>query len=199
MARAKSRSWTQALDRFSASLKPSPAGRSPLAKYRRRQACRPARPVGRGCGRRRSESESLLGWTSVRPTAGSAGQAAGGCGQRRGRTGCAANRCRPGSAARSEEHTSELQSLMRHSYAVFRLKKKKSITQPHSEPTRTRPNSNPRAKHPSPTEQHSHTITPPLCNKLHCYNYLNTGTFMSVTTTVITTSKHDQHSARPPQ
>src|SRR3546814_7397692 len=27
--------------------------------------------------------------------------------------------------ARSEEHTSELQSLMRHSYAVFRLKKKK--------------------------------------------------------------------------
>src|SRR3546814_3334672 len=27
--------------------------------------------------------------------------------------------------SRSEEHTSELQSLMRHSYAVFRLKKKK--------------------------------------------------------------------------
>src|SRR3546814_2787812 len=33
----------------------------------------------------------------------------------------------PGSA-RSEEHTSELQSLMRISYAVFCLKKKKSIT-----------------------------------------------------------------------
>src|SRR3546814_8626898 len=32
-------------------------------------------------------------------------------------------RCRPG--ARSEEHTSELQSLMRISYAVFCLKKKK--------------------------------------------------------------------------
>src|SRR3546814_722596 len=31
-----------------------------------------------------------------------------------------------GSAARSEEHTSELQSLMRTSYAVFRLKKKKT-------------------------------------------------------------------------
>src|SRR3546814_6650062 len=30
--------------------------------------------------------------------------------------------------ARSEEHTSELQSLMRISYAVFCLKKKKSIT-----------------------------------------------------------------------
>src|SRR3546814_9646658 len=29
---------------------------------------------------------------------------------------------------RSEEHTSELQSLMRNSYAVFRLKKKKSNT-----------------------------------------------------------------------
>src|SRR3546814_6338124 len=30
--------------------------------------------------------------------------------------------------ARSEEHTSELQSLMRNSYAVFCLKKKKTIT-----------------------------------------------------------------------
>src|SRR3546814_5822861 len=29
-------------------------------------------------------------------------------------------------ACRSEEHTSELQSLMRNSYAVFRLKKKKN-------------------------------------------------------------------------
>src|SRR3546814_1583799 len=33
-----------------------------------------------------------------------------------------------GRAARSEEHTSELQSLMRISYAVFCLKKKKSNT-----------------------------------------------------------------------
>src|SRR3546814_4858575 len=33
-------------------------------------------------------------------------------------------RRRPASRARSEEHTSELQSLMRISYAVFRLKKK---------------------------------------------------------------------------
>src|SRR3546814_18341436 len=33
-----------------------------------------------------------------------------------------------GEAARSEEHTSELQSLMRISYAVFCLKKKKTIT-----------------------------------------------------------------------
>src|SRR3546814_7345005 len=33
---------------------------------------------------------------------------------------------------RSEEHTSELQSLMRISYAVFCLKKKKKYTQKHS-------------------------------------------------------------------
>src|SRR3546814_4502477 len=32
-----------------------------------------------------------------------------------------------GGAARSEEHTSELQSLMRISYAVFCLKKKKNV------------------------------------------------------------------------
>src|SRR3546814_3027351 len=32
---------------------------------------------------------------------------------------------------RSEEHTSELQSLMRISYAVFCLKKKKTTTTPH--------------------------------------------------------------------
>src|SRR3546814_6320951 len=36
-----------------------------------------------------------------------------------------------GDPARSEEHTSELQSLMRISYAVFCLKKKKQ-TQPHT-------------------------------------------------------------------
>src|SRR3546814_8790847 len=35
------------------------------------------------------------------------------------------------SSGRSEEHTSELQSLMRISYAVFCLKKKKNITEQH--------------------------------------------------------------------
>src|SRR3546814_14525859 len=35
--------------------------------------------------------------------------------------------CRGLGAARSEEHTSELQSLMRISYAVFCLKKKKTL------------------------------------------------------------------------
>src|SRR3546814_1331891 len=42
-----------------------------------------------------------------------------------------ARRCRPATetlASRSEEHTSELQSLMRISYAVFCLKKKKKKT-----------------------------------------------------------------------
>src|SRR3546814_9829660 len=38
--------------------------------------------------------------------------------------------CRLGAACRSEEHTSELQSLMRISYAVFCLKKKKKNTRP---------------------------------------------------------------------
>src|SRR3546814_7635194 len=38
----------------------------------------------------------------------------------------AAQRVRLGAEARSEEHTSELQSLMRNSYAVFCLKKKKT-------------------------------------------------------------------------
>src|SRR3546814_8034917 len=51
---------------------------------------------------------------------------------RRGSTRGAPARCLP----RSEEHTSELQSLMRISYAVFCLKKKKSAyTQHMSEPT----------------------------------------------------------------
>src|SRR3546814_2261738 len=44
-------------------------------------------------------------------------------------------------AGRSEEHTSELQSLMRISYAVFCLKKKK----PHN-------NNNPKIKHTTITE-----------------------------------------------
>src|SRR3546814_5861220 len=42
--------------------------------------------------------------------------------------GGATGRLHPDEPARSEEHTSELQSLMRISYAVFCLKKKKNIT-----------------------------------------------------------------------
>src|SRR3546814_6197407 len=40
-----------------------------------------------------------------------------------------------GAAARSEEHTSELQSLMRISYAVFCLKKKTKRNKPTRQPT----------------------------------------------------------------
>src|SRR3546814_7925097 len=42
---------------------------------------------------------------------------------------------------RSEEHTSELQSLMRISYAVFCLKKQKQLPKDHAKPQRTRQNS----------------------------------------------------------
>src|SRR3546814_2452105 len=42
---------------------------------------------------------------------------------------------RPGQADRSEEHTSELQSLMRISYAVFCLKKKKNTKKTNSTST----------------------------------------------------------------
>src|SRR3546814_3457040 len=58
------------------------------------------------------------GWTCGRGgDAGSAGDVSGGRGHAR------VDYC-----ARSEEHTSELQSLMRISYAVFCLKKKKEYT-----------------------------------------------------------------------
>src|SRR3546814_8139240 len=56
---------------------------------------------------------------------------------------------------RSEEHTSELQSLMRISYAVFCLKKKKNISTPNTDnrsPCNTRPNTEHRNKeNPRPT------------------------------------------------
>src|SRR3546814_6332275 len=48
---------------------------------------------------------------------------------RSARTSCSRNRAAGHSARRSEEHTSELQSLMRISYAVFCLKKKKYQSQ----------------------------------------------------------------------
>src|SRR3546814_3380188 len=44
---------------------------------------------------------------------------------------------------RSEEHTSELQSLMRISYAVFCLKKKKNTTRLPTRSTTARPSSHP--------------------------------------------------------
>src|SRR3546814_9627973 len=49
------------------------------------------------------------------------------------------NRSRRASAQRSEEHTSELQSLMRISYAVFCLKKKQKNTKNYCATTSTAP------------------------------------------------------------
>src|SRR3546814_5751396 len=51
---------------------------------------------------------------------------------RKGKRRAALRQMRTSLALRSEEHTSELQSLMRISYAVFCLKKKRTKKQPHT-------------------------------------------------------------------
>src|SRR3546814_1525115 len=66
--------------------------------------------------------------------------------QRGGHGGNQAWKCRQG---RSEEHTSELQSLMRISYAVFCLKKKNQKNQPYLS----------RQKHQDIIQRNTHTIT----------------------------------------
>src|SRR3546814_11284807 len=75
-------------------------------------AARAARPAGRHALRRRAAD------ARSRPRAGGRAEAAG---RRRAVA-------RPRAEDRSEEHTSELQSLMRISYAVFCLKKKNTTT-----------------------------------------------------------------------
>src|SRR3546814_2289825 len=87
----------------------------------------------RGSGR--AFSWSLLfweGWTAVHtppsPAAARNGSFRASGYHRRTVTGPRAPRRAPGPAFRSEEHTSELQSLMRISYAVFCLKKKNNNT-----------------------------------------------------------------------
>src|SRR3546814_6754036 len=64
---------------------------------------------------------------SWRPPSETRVQGCGRCAARHteGRADASRRRLRPLRASRSEEHTSELQSLMRISYAVFCLKKKK--------------------------------------------------------------------------
>src|SRR3546814_6806776 len=52
---------------------------------------------------------------------------------------------------RSEEHTSELQSLMRISYAVFCLKKKTTIHNTNQNNTHTHSHDNPKHTNPRPT------------------------------------------------
>src|SRR3546814_6897882 len=104
---------------------------------------RPDRPVGRAPPdhrRRRAGARSRVRRARAGAHGGEQGRAARGRAARHGRQeprrGSARrvgggidealrHRRRPG-AARSEEHTSELQSLMRTSYAVFCLKKKKT-------------------------------------------------------------------------
>src|SRR3546814_4083906 len=56
------------------------------------------------------------------------GHMPGPCDRSSGCTGSPAHELRDGPGIRSEEHTSELQSLMRISYAVFCLKKKRDTT-----------------------------------------------------------------------
>src|SRR3546814_4504840 len=73
---------------------------------------------------------------------------------------CSANRMEAKSARsswnarRSEEHTSELQSLMRISYAVFCLKKKKEKSQDNKKTTKTYNNINVASSHDSKDSNH---------------------------------------------
>src|SRR3546814_3741981 len=66
----------------------------------------------------------LVGQTCEAPGLGRLGTARGGEGGDHGLVGMGGRRGEPEGGSRSEEHTSELQSLMRISYAVFCLKKK---------------------------------------------------------------------------
>src|SRR3546814_8420997 len=102
-----------------------------------RRLYRPAKGTG-GCRRRLCAVQRSLGrnraaaFLCARGDGGVRGAAFRGTGDRlRERPGAEASQRRPG-RIRSEEHTSELQSLMRISYAVFCLKKKK-----HNKKTKT--------------------------------------------------------------
>src|SRR3546814_4206170 len=90
-----------------------------IAALRARQAepaCRDLKPIGIGCGGGESRAVETVDGSGANIHARIAARG----GRRRGLG------CRDSSGARSEEHTSELQSLMRISYAVFCLKKKKN-------------------------------------------------------------------------
>src|SRR3546814_3217340 len=91
--------------------------------FRSSQVQAPAAGAGRrgGADRRRARRRAGLPATAAR----------GDARRRRPADGPAAARSR-NLCARSEEHTSELQSLMRISYAVFCLKKKTEILQQHT-------------------------------------------------------------------
>src|SRR3546814_2726293 len=73
--------------------------------------------------RRRGETAPRAPRPDLCPGSGPAHEPSASCSACDGR-----KECPPGLSRRSEEHTSELQSLMRNSYAVFCLKKKKTRT-----------------------------------------------------------------------
>src|SRR3546814_5219630 len=80
--------------------------------------CRPAQPARPGQDALAADAQPQLAQTASAPAA-----------NRADRHRQKLPRLRPGQGRnRSEEHTSELQSLMRISYAVFCLKKKKNTT-----------------------------------------------------------------------
>src|SRR3546814_7261620 len=74
-----------------------------------------------------------------------------------------ARRPRPDRPLRSEGHTSELQSLMRISYAVFCLKKKTTEHNRHTREYATHPNSHSKQQHPKRAQTAPHAYnSPPL-------------------------------------
>src|SRR3546814_16475776 len=81
---------------------------------------------------RSTRTDTLFPYTTLFRSAPSQQRAAGRASHRRSRSHCEPAYSRPyhrsRGGSRSEEHTSELQSLMRISYAVFCLKKKKHNT-----------------------------------------------------------------------
>src|SRR3546814_1408975 len=84
---------------------------------------------------RSTRTDTLFPYTTLfRSDAGRGFDARQGCARQGRRHGGGRRRCRQatrrGGQERSEEHTSELQSLMRISYAVLCLKKKKKTTKP---------------------------------------------------------------------
>src|SRR3546814_2306594 len=75
---------------------------------------------------RSTRTDTLFPYTTLFRSSGQPRAVAAGRVRLRRRAGVV-RRCDCGGVGRSEEHTSELQSLMRISYAVFCLKKKKRI------------------------------------------------------------------------
>src|SRR3546814_7876353 len=92
---------------------------------------------------RSTRTDTLFPYTTLSDLASRASSHADGCGSELTSPAKASAHSTSSGATRSEEHTSELQSLMRNSYAVFCLKKKKPNRQqdttgrlPHQKRTR---------------------------------------------------------------